>query len=622
MCGILGALSSENDSTSFKKALNLIHQRGPDGFGVWEQVGIQLGHKRLSILDLSEEAHQPMIRDHFVVVFNGEVFNFLEIRKDLESLGHVFRSNSDTEVILMAFIEWGEEAFQRFNGMWAIALYNTKSKELLLSRDRYGIKPLYYYHKNETLYFASEVKAFYPLLKEKAVYNQEVIDSLIINQTFQYHGTDQSYLKDVFALENGHNLKFLAGKLNKYPWYKLNKVEVADKFEDRVGHFRDLLFSSCSLRLRSDVPLATSLSGGLDSSTVAAIISNKNVKLDQRFVRDQRYEGFCASFPNSPIDESVKAQKMADSIGLKLNIIDINNPSIDELEEILEKYDGPSNTLAFYPIAKLYQEIKKKGITVSLDGQGPDEMLAGYWPVKQALQSAFNAKNFSWFADIYETYVARTNRAYFNKGQIRRIAHEVIWKDFVKRKLKGEPQAVNNGWVASKTPLPQGPNSLENKLLEEFFQNPLPGILNQYDRCSMISSVECRMPYMDYRIVEYLFSIPSTDKISHGYTKYILRMAAENLVTDDIRLEKVKYGFNAPILDWFNQGLGDWMGQTFNSKDFEEFPYFDGKKVQKDFQSFRMEKNQNWQQAWAFWSPFHIFWWHKHAQKLMKQHPS
>jgi asparagine synthase (glutamine-hydrolysing) len=309
---------------------------------------------------------------------------------------------------------------------------------------------------------------------------------------------------------------------------------------------------------------------------------------------------------------------MADSIGLNLNVIDINNPSINELSEILSMYDGPSNTLAFYPIAKLYKEIKRKGITVSLDGQGPDEMLAGYWPVKEAMQAAFNAKNFKWFADIYSTYVSRTNRAYFDKNAIKKIAHEVIWKDFAKRKLRGEPGFVDNGWVKSDIQLPNGINALENKLHEQFFQNPLPGILNQYDRCSMISGVECRMPYMDYRVVEYLFSIPSTDKIQKGYTKYILRMAAENLVPDDIRLEKVKYGFNAPILDWFNQGLGDWMGEIFNSKSFEEFPYFDGKKVKDDFNAFRLSKNQNWQQAWNFWSPFHIYWWHNHAKSLMK----
>lgn len=618
MCGILGAFAPQNDRARFEKALKLIHQRGPDAQGVYDKNEVLLGHKRLSILDLSDEAAQPMIRKDWVIVFNGEIFNFIEIKKDLELKGYQFKSKSDTEVVLAAYQEWGEEAFHRFNGMWAIALYNQASGELILSRDRFGIKPLYYYYEDNTLYFASEVKAFYPLLGDKARYNQKVIDSLIINKTFQYHGTEQSYLDGVYSLGNGCNLKYDKNGIQTYQWYQLKKRPVPEKFEDRVNELRELLLSACKLRLRSDVPLATSLSGGLDSSTVAAIISSGKLDLDERFLSEERYQGFCASFPNSPIDESEKAQSMADSVDLKLNVIDVNNPSIDELSHIMELYDGPSNTLAFYPIAKLYKEIKRKGITVSLDGQGPDEMLAGYWPVKEAMQAAFDAKDFKWFSEIYSAYVARSNRAYFDKNRIRSIANDVIWKDAIRKLFKGGKQEPNNAWVYPEQAIPQGEDALESKLLEQFFHNPLPGILNQYDRCSMISSVECRMPFMDYRVVEFLFSIPSRDKVNNGYTKYILREAADGFVPDNIRLEKVKYGFNAPILDWFNQGLGEWMGEVFNTQEFKENPFFDGQTVADNFNVFQKSKSQNWEEAWAFWAPFHIYWWSNYSKELMK----
>jgi asparagine synthase (glutamine-hydrolysing) len=616
MCGILGAVNFLNKEL-FQNSLNLLNHRGPDGYGIWSNNSenrILLGHKRLSILDLSETGHQPMVKHNMVITFNGEIFNFLELRDELIKEGATFQSESDTEVILEAIHKWGLSSLDRFNGMWAFAIYNIIEGSLILSRDRFGIKPLYYYYKNETLLFASEVKSFYPLLGTSAQLNSIVSDS-ILGGTFKHHGSELTYLQNVKQLPSGTNLIYNKNSIQLNRWYNLKKVPTAETLEENAKQLKDLLISACNLRLRSDVPVATCLSGGVDSSAISAVLKAAHEKLNHRFQNGAGYQAFCASFPNSNIDESTRAKLMADAVQIPLNIIEINSPDGETLENMMQRFDGPSSTLAFYPIMKLYKQIKAHGFTVSIDGQGPDEMLGGYNISKDALAAALEEKDASWFIDIYNTYSAQGERNDYSSIKIaKRAMHDVLWRDKVKKLFRPIPHFNNTIKFYSESPLDK--TSFEKKLFDQFFQNPLPGILNQYDLCSMANSVECRMPFMDYRIVEFVFSLNSKFKIGQGYTKLVLREAMKDLVPEEIRTDKIKLGFNAPVVEWFQGGMKEWLVDQISSKSFRESNYFDGKMAQEEFSNFLTMQNPQWADAWKFWPKVHLTWWENHQKSF------
>lgn len=633
MCGIAGIYNLNEKSVSNEEIdvlTDAVSHRGPDGRGTWfnEDRSLALGHRRLSILDLSENGKQPMdyTNGRYCITYNGEVYNFLEIKKELEEKSYKFISDSDTEVILASYQEWGEKMLDKFNGMWAFAIYDSVERKLFLSRDRFGIKPLYYYKDKERFIFSSEVQAMYKILGNSHPLNEKVIKDISLG-SFLNHGTNETYLKNVFSLPGGYNL-FLEqdGKIDTEEWYVLNKIDVPEKFEDQAKKLRELLYDACILRLRSDVSIGTCLSGGIDSGGITALINSFKPKNESRFSK-YTHRGFCASFPNTPIDESSSAKVLAEKLGSKLDVIEVLPPNKEELEIAMKKCDGPMHALAFFPIWSLYRYIKQQGISVTLDGQGPDEMLGGYRPILEALRAAIELRKPRWFLDVYQTYSAQGETPQFSsKWYARKVLAVVLfrkiiiyivnifsWLGFSKmkndlNKLLGENKKSIN---FSKKSIGFN-NSLDESLFEQFFQSPLPGILNQYDRCSMAHGVECRMPYMDYRIVEFIFSLPPESKVGGGYTKRVLREAFKEILPDETRLNKLKLGFNAPIVDWFKGSLKDFMLEQMKKREFIESKYFDGEKMKKDFEIFLKNPNPQWIEAWKFWPPVHLTWWMNH----------
>lgn len=598
MCGILGSLPSV-DETLFQKSLETIAHRGPDASGFWKDGDhAQFGHRRLSILDLTDAASQPMHFLNLTLIFNGEIYNYLEIRKELQTYGYNFKTESDSEVLLKAFHCWKEACLNRLNGMWAFAIYNNESKELFVARDRYGVKPLYYFQNGRQLYFGSEIKALHKLLGFSHPLNKETLTNLTHGR-LDWHGGRSTWLKDVYILPGGCLLKVKNGEVKEERWYELKRGEVPKQFGEQAEKLRSLLLDACNLRLRSDVPIGTCLSGGLDSSCITTLINNQQGNYTHR--------SFCVSFPGTPIDESEKAKSLALKLNSNLEVISISQPSISEIEMSMRQCDGPMHSLAFFPIWKLYKHIRATGIKVTLDGQGPDEMLGGYRPITPALQYAFRNIDPIYAWDIYNIYSNQGETDQFSSKQITREAYKRTLKEELKRLLKLELRTKG-----FKHPFRN--NALDEELYSEFFISPLPGILQQYDRCSMAHGVECRMPFMDYRLTEFIFSLPVKSKIGKGFTKRVMRESMKGIVPDSIRLDKTKIGFNAPIVNWYTSLLKDWMLDIMSTEEFKTNEYFDGKKLRLDFEAFVNHSSPQWNDAWKYWGAIHYAWWKKNLK--------
>jgi asparagine synthase (glutamine-hydrolysing) len=616
MCGIAGIIQykTQVDAGDISKLNQSLSHRGPDGDGVWlnEERSLALVHRRLSILDLSAAASQPMhsAEGRFVMIYNGEIYNFLEVRNELVKKGYVFKTESDSEVLLAAYAEWKEHFVSKLNGMWALAIYDRQEKSLFLSRDRYGVKPLYYFNNGSRFIFASEIQAIQKVLGRATVLNDAVLSDLA-RSIPSFHGTTETYLKNVFSLPGGYNLLCGDGRIEIKKWYELQKTEVPHTLEDQAAEFLRLLTDACRIRLRSDVAVATCLSGGVDSGSITSIIHSFNLDASEKRFNHYSHESFLASFPGTQLDERLAAESLSANIGNKLHVLEVNAPTAGQMEEAMSACDGPMHSLAFYPIWLLYRFIRSHGIKVTLDGQGPDEMLGGYRPLQEGLRASWQAKDFSWMKEIYDAYSLQGESQQFSSRDYAR--NEV--KEFIKQGLKKvigykSPAALHSVSHAVRNEK-QFSNALEESLYRQFFYNPLPSILNQYDRCSMASGVECRMPFMDYRLVEFVFSLPTKSKVGKGFTKLVLREAMKGILPEQTRTNRVKIGFNAPMAEWIRGSLKPFMADIINSKEFETSPYFDAAKLRASFKAYFEKNNQGFLDAYYLYPAVHLTWWLK-----------
>jgi asparagine synthase (glutamine-hydrolysing) len=624
MCGIAG-LAGQIHNSHFP--LDALAHRGPDQQGEWrsESDKIWLGHCRLSILDLSLSARQPLAchNGRYVIVFNGEIYNFLELRRELQSHGYSFRTDSDTEVIGAAYDLWKEECLNRFDGMWAFALWDTQQKQLWLSRDRFGKKPLYYFAKGDDFAFASEVQVLHRWLGEKAELDAAVVQEICAGR-FGWQGTDRTYLKGVRSVPAGCSLWRSADGLALRRWYRLQpgSVDVPGDFPAQAKALRNLIQDACRLRLRSDVPLATCLSGGVDSSTITALVNQEITKATER-AASGNYEAFCAGFPNTMLDEVREATSLSQALGVKLNVIKIEAPSSEDILRTIQSMDGPMHAMAFYPIWKLYEFIRAKGVKVTLDGQGADEMMGGYFEtIKVAMLSAMKGFRPFWLRDVFKTYSNLGESDYLSRKADARKELRSLIKRPLSLSRKWLRDMLHSHGSTSKDeleysqPVPPGVSPLKADLYKQFFQVQLPTILQQFDRCSMAHGVECRMPYMDYKIVEFVFSLPEVSVVGGGYTKRVLREAVRGLIPDGTRLNKNKIGFNAPLVEWFAGPLRELMRDMLASRECRESAHFIGRDLSDRFSAWL--KDPRWESAWRFWPPVHFVLWERQMNSLLK----
>jgi len=421
MCGIAGILNFNGqpvDSSELDRLTDALNHRGPDGRGTYIDGSLGIGHRRLAILDLSDAGRCPMPYGgsdgkRYWITYNGEVYNFLELRSELEQLGHRFRSQSDTEVILAAYAQWGEDCLLRFNGMWAFAIWDSLEKKLFLARDRFAIKPLYYLPTHRFV-FAAELKAFLALDGFSPAINEQIIPQLIKGSQAYEGITEQTVMQGVRRLLGGYSLSIDAqgkGVMKKW-WETRNHIpQIPVKYEDQVEQFRELFFDAVRIRMRSDVPVGTCLSGGMDSSSVASSMAWLHQKKKQgleRCTQDWQHT-FVASFPGSKIDERDYADEVAHHISAKPHYWIFDNDEalshiVDSLWAMEDVYCGIA-----VPVWCIYRELRRNNIIVSLDGHGGDELLVGYtwyldWIMSQVNQNLYNDFHLTLLPSILRNY--------------------------------------------------------------------------------------------------------------------------------------------------------------------------------------------------------------------------
>lgn len=421
MCGIAGIVHFNSETvsqTTLERFTHSLAHRGPDGWGVHVDGQVGLGHRRLAILDLAESGRCPMAygrpgeEERYWITFNGEVYNFIELRRELSSLGHVFRSETDTEVVAASFAEWGESCLFRFNGMWAFAIWDSRSRELFLARDRFGVKPLYY-TSGQRFAFASELKAFLSLENFVPNLNEALAEEALLHaQSFE--GThEETLLEGVHKLPAGHFMRVdECGKIRSRQWWNTaDHLETPPRsYADQVEHWRELFLSAVAIRMRSDVPIGTSLSGGLDSSAVACAITwiADRSSVSERASRDWRHS-FSATFPGTPLDESNYANLAAEAAGTRMHLTPSHEPpTAAELADSIWDMDDLYPAISV-PVLRNYRRMRETGVYVSLDGHGADELLCGYtpwlgWPMNEVNPKLYDHFHLTLLPSILRNY--------------------------------------------------------------------------------------------------------------------------------------------------------------------------------------------------------------------------
>ena len=605
MCGILGTLP-KTEHCIFKHALDMLKHRGPDDLGV-ETVNneITLGHRRLSIVDI-DHGHQPMFDStkRYSVVFNGEIYNFIEIKKELEGLGCRFKSNSDTEVLLNAYIKWNDKCVLKFNGMWAFAIWDDYKKELFLSKDRFGKKPLFYAEINGKFIFASEMKAIYPFLSQVRPSKDF---HWMKNNIFAYESTEKCLVDGIKRFPLGSNGIYKNGNLKIYRYWNTldNLLDVPRNYNEQVEQFRELFLDACKIRMRSDVPIGTALSGGLDSSaTISAMAHLSKGQID--YGKKDWQHAFVASFPGTPLDESKYAKMVVDHIGIDATYMDIN-PLRDweNIEDYFYKFEELYITSPI-PMLTTYGGVKRNGTTVTLDGHGADELFSGYGHLLEALwDSKFNIKS---TIDILNTHIdTLSDNSQFEKPSkfsiyLNYMSRKII-KNFIGRGLNSKDMGHINYKKL---------DNFSQHLYVIFHETILPTLLRNYDRYSMMNSVEIRMPFMDHRIVSYVNSLPYSSKFGNGYTKKMIRDAMDPYMPKEITWRKSKIGFNTPIVDWMQGDLREWFGDTVNDQAFIGSDLIDNPlQLKSDIIDIVNRKNSNYSKAQKCWTELSPYIWGK-----------
>ncbi len=587
------------------KAREIYTLAGPDSkvnnarievFG--QDVNLFLGHRRLSILDLSSLGHQPMSNNDETlwIIHNGEIYNYVELREELKTLGYDFHTNTDTEVLLAAYEEWGENCLNKLNGMWAFVIYDKRKNVLFGSRDRFGVKPFYYYLDSELFAFASEIKSLITIPHiNTSVNSKAVFDYFVFNWQ---ESEEEGFFKNICELQPSHGFHYcLSTKaFKKWKYYSLKYSESWQSFDkSNLKHFtekiKELVLNAVSLRLRSDVPVGSCLSGGIDSSTIVCII-NKILENESIAQIGERQRVFTACYENDKaIDESKWAGLVAESTKTSWYRTFPNTKDfLEDLEDLVYTQDIPFGSTSIYAQYRVMKIAKESNIKVLLDGQGADELFAGYQAyyrtffaeiLKNINISTFvrelrNLDNSSINMRFLLTSLAKLYSARFFPPPIKRYLFKVNNKEF---------KYLNTDfWDENSERLEllkdKADTSLNHMLHKHINRQSLKSLLRYEDRNSMRFSIEARTPFADdIELIEYVFQIPSVYKIHNGWSKYILRESIKGLIPGEIRLRKDKVGFATPEFRWLNEMKNEF--KEYITTDLKEF--INTKKILEDW---------------------------------------
>ena len=550
MCGIAGYIGSKNIGiNNIRNTLNSMINRGPDNQS-WLKIekdnfNVFLLHSRLSIIDLDKRSNQPFKHEKYIIVFNGEIYNFIEIRKNLSNLGYQFLTNSDTEVLLMAYLEYGENCVDYFNGMWSFAIWDGFKEKLFLSRDRFGEKPLYYFQDSGGVYFGSEVKFIQNLISKKLSINYNYLNRYLIYGYKYLYKSNETFFERLARLDSATSMIISKDNQKKYKYWKPEiEQDLNMNYGDALEGAKHYLFESVKLRLRSDVPLAFCLSGGVDSSSLASIAKkyfNHEVVTFSIIDNDKRY------------NELDNITETINDLGCEHFLIELDYAQIfSKLEKLVKYHDAPILSISYFIHSLLLEQIKAKGFKVSISGTSADELFTGYYDhfnlhlYEMRSTDSFNSHLKHWenfiFPNIRNPYL-KDPFLYFKNPLSRKHNHlnSEVFSSFLYKNFEIDV----NEEVYTKS-------LLRNRMLNELLHEATPVILNEDDLNSMMNSIENRSPFLDINLVEFVQTIPSFHLINKGYSKYILRESVKNILNDKVRLDRKKKGFNASIHSLIN----------------------------------------------------------------------
>ena len=606
MCGIAGIVNLGGNAVEpaeISRLTSLIAHRGPFGEGTWFSAdrSLAFGHRRLAIIDPGEGGYQPMLSadGRYVIVFNGEIYNFLELRRELEQQGAVFRSQSDTEVILAAWQAWREEMLPRFNGMWALAIFDTDTRELFLARDRFGIKPLLYAVSPERFVFASEQRALVRSGLVDAAVDADVARRLLLD-AFGIEGSERTLFRQVRRLQAGHYMWLRQGKVSVRRWWRTvdHLPAVPGTEAERVARFRELFQDAVALRMRSDVPIGTCLSGGFDSSAViCAMAAHEKSGMGPRDSTAWRH-AFVAAFPGALNDERPMAEEAAAWANVAPVILEIGQAdALTDLDQILDDLDDVYISLPS-AIWLLYRQLTRNHVTVSLDGHGADELMGGYLQEGQAL--AFRIRNAA------EDFASRSPLARRGVDVLRALALRRQGVYFLRGGIGDLPAQLP--LTAEDDVLPREWGGLNRRLYRMFHSTVLPTILRNFDRLSMAHGIEVRMPFMDWRLVTYTMALPESSKSSDGYTKAVARRAMAGLMPESIRTARRKVGFNSPMPEWLNGPLAGWTTDLLDRKVPAFSEMVDEAALRGAVSRLTASKSWDWESVGRIWPYLNMKW--------------
>jgi asparagine synthase (glutamine-hydrolysing) len=573
MCGIAGLIHYSNPTETMAAVLSRIAHRGPDAEGIFISTdhAVALGHRRLSIIDLSAASNQPLIKDEWVLVFNGEIYNYQALKNELITKGATFNTHSDTEVLLEAWRHWGPACLNRLRGMFVFALYNTQTKQLFLARDAYGIKPLFLYEDNGRIAFASELKAIRPLIAHENINHTALAASLL----YVWIPDSQCMIENVRKFPAGHFAEIIHNHIAFYPFDDFSETIYQPMRRISVDEFESTLLDSVEKHLIADVPVSTFLSGGLDSSLLTAMAKSKTDKLDAYTIAFQKSDQLFEAMP----DDALYAEKIAKQLGVSLHRVEITSDIVSLLPKMVASLDEPIGDAAAINTFLICQAARDAGVKVLLSGMGADELFAGYRkhyacalaqkyqkiprflrnkiisPMIDALPVAGKnrgyrvtrwLKRFSDFANLPEEQAFLRSYTYYSRDALTHL-------------LSPDLQNCISPIFEEHTRIYHQADHLDftNRLCYTDMNLFLKGLNVTYtDRASMAASTEVRVPFIDREVVKLAFQMPGSQKL-HGRTgKYLLKKVAERWLPHDI-IYRPKAGFGAPLRSWIRHDLRD-----------------------------------------------------------------
>jgi len=618
MCGITGFcdFGKKSNKQVLENMTDVLHHRGPDdsGYSFYENkyANIGLGHRRLSILDLSNHGHQPMQFENLEIVYNGEVYNFQEIKEELKQYNYAFDSSSDTEVILKAYHKWGIKAVDKFNGMFAIAIYDRVNGKLILIRDRAGVKPFYYYKTDDIFMFSSELKSFHQNVSFKKEIDK---DSLALYLQYGYIAQPHTIFQNTYKLKSGHYIEIdVKSKdiIEKKYWdviefYNKPKIDIGE--DEAIDKVEELLKSSFEYRMVSDVPVGVFLSGGYDSSVVTAILqSNMKEKLNT----------FTIGFKEKGFDEAPYAKEVARYLGTNhTEYYCTAKDALNIVPKLCEIYDEPFGDSSAIPTT-LVSSLAKKDVSVTLSADGGDEIFAGYGKYDHCLNyfnkfdkipKSIKALIRSGMNIIKPQYIPILNNTYNFNTRYEKVKN-ILQANNIIESMKYISQHFTNSEINNllKEPINILQTNFDNKvndyndqinqMLAIDYQTYMSDdILTKVDRATMSVSLEGREPLLDHRIVELVAQMPSNLKYKNGDKKWLLKQITHKYLPKEL-MDRPKMGFGVPIQEWFKNDLKEYFMIYLNKERLDNEDLLNSNEVVRLRDEYLNGDSNNVQRLW------------------------